>query len=160
MEGNAVVNIVKAGTMNAEIQRVTERRFDLVRSAPVTTSSLRQLVGYCASTQFAKDLLQGKVPIPPDVDSTTAKLIKEMQRLWTCLNPSHGQVDITSSIYCYYWGGTSKATFLALSEIHFGHWKAWILSAELIRLVCSQLYLITRCRTLPTRWSNGLQVLL
>jgi hypothetical protein len=101
MEGSAVVNIVKAGAMNAEIQWVTERRFDLARSAPVTTSSLRQLVGYCASTQFAKDLLQGKVPIPPDVDSTTAELIKEMQHLWTCLNPSHGQVDITPSIYRY-----------------------------------------------------------
>jgi hypothetical protein len=160
MEGNAVVNIVEAGAMKAEIQQVTERRFNLARSAPVTTSSLRQLVGFCASTQFARDLLQGKVPIPPDVDSTIAKLIKEMQRLWTRLNPSHGQVDITPSIYHFYWGRTSKATSSALSGIHFGHWKAWRLSAELIRLVCSQLYLITRCGTPPTRWSNGLQVLL
>ena len=29
MEGNVVVNIVKAGAMNKEIQWVTERRFDL-----------------------------------------------------------------------------------------------------------------------------------
>ncbi len=136
MEGNVVVDIVEAGAMNKEIQRVTERRFDLARSAPVTTSSLRQLVGYCASTQFAKYLLQGKVPIPPDMDDTTAKLIEEMQRLWTRLHSSHGQVDITPSIYNYYWGGTSEATSSALSGIHFAHWKAWRLSAELIWLVC------------------------
>ncbi len=137
MEGNVVVDILKAGAMSKEIQRVTERRFNLDQSAPVTMSSLCQLVGYCASTQFAKDLVQGKVPIPPDVDGTTAKLIEEMQRLWTCLYSSHGQVDITPSIYNYYWGGKSKATSSALSGIHFGHWKAWRLSAELIRLVCS-----------------------
>jgi hypothetical protein len=63
MEGNVVVNINKAGAMNKEIHWVAERRFDLARSAPVTTRSLRQLVGYCTSTQFAKDLLQGKVLI-------------------------------------------------------------------------------------------------
>jgi hypothetical protein len=67
--------IVEAGAMNEEIQRVTERRFDLAQSAPVTMSSLCQLVGYCASTQFARDFLQGKVTIPLDVDGTTAKLI-------------------------------------------------------------------------------------
>jgi hypothetical protein len=160
MEGDVVVNIVEANAMNSEIQRVTERKFDLARSAPVTTSSLCQLVGYCDSTQFAKDLLQGKVPIPPDVGSATAELIKEMQCLWTCLNPSHGQVDITPSIYRYYWGGMSESTSSALLGIHFGHWKAWRLSAELIRLVCSQLNLITRYGTPPMRWSNGLQVLL
>ncbi len=160
MEGNVMVDIDKAEAMNEEIQRVTERRFNLAQSTPVTTSSLRQLVGYCALTQFAKGLLQGKVPIPPDVDGTTAKIIEKMQRLWTRLHSSHGQVDITPSIYNYYWGGTSKSMSSTLSGIHFGHWKAWRLSAELIRLVCSQLNLITRCGTLPTRWSNGLQVLL
>jgi hypothetical protein len=94
------------------------------------------------------------------VDGTTAELIEEMQHLWTRLHSSHGQVDITPSICNYYWGGTSKATSSVLSGIHFGHWKAWRLSAELIRLVCSQLNLITRCGNPPTRWSNGLQVLL
>jgi hypothetical protein len=107
MKGNVVVNIVKAGAMNEEIQRVTERRFNLARNAPVTTSSLCQLVGYCTSTKFTKDLLQGKVPILLDVDGTTAKLIEEMQHLWTHLHSSHGQVDITPSIDNYYWGGTS-----------------------------------------------------
>jgi hypothetical protein len=124
MEGNTVIDIVEARAMNKEIQKVTERRLDLAQSAPVTKSSLRQLVGYCASTHFAIALLQGVVPIPQDVDDITAKLIKEMQRLWTRLHPSHGQVDITPSTYNYYWGGTSKSTSSALSGIHFGHWKA------------------------------------
>ncbi len=143
MEGNTVIDIVEAGAMNKEIQRVTERSFDLAQSAPVTKSSLKQLVGYCASTQFAKDLLQGAVPIPQDVDNIAAKLIKEMQCLWTHLHLSHGQVDITPSTYNYYWGGTSKPTFSTQSGIHFGHWKAWRLSLELMRLICSQLNLIT-----------------
>ncbi len=107
-----------------------------------------------------KIFFKGRSPSPLDVDGTTAKLIEEMQRLWTRIHSSHGQVDITPSIYNYYWGGTSKATSSALSGIHFEHWKAWRLSAELIWLVCSHLNLITRCGTSPMRWSNGLQVLL
>ncbi len=63
MEGENIVNILEASAMNREIQQVTEKRFDLARSAPVTNSSLRDLIGYNADTAFARDLLQRKVAI-------------------------------------------------------------------------------------------------
>jgi hypothetical protein len=57
-------------------------------------------------------------------------------------------------------GGVNKSTSLALSKIHFGHWKAWQLSLELTKVACSQLNLIACTGVPPLRWGNGLQVLL
>jgi hypothetical protein len=102
MDGDRVVYILEASAMNRKIQQVTEKRFDLARSAPVTSSSLRNIVGYNADTMFARDLLQQKVPIPPDVDEITAELIEEMCNLWTRLHSTHEPVDITPAIYKYY----------------------------------------------------------
>ncbi len=80
-----MIDIFKASAMNAEIQRVMEKRFELANSASIQNSSLRQLVGFCASTTYAKELLQGKLAIPTDIDEATTELIQEMQQLWTCL---------------------------------------------------------------------------
>ncbi len=105
MEGDSVVDILKALAMNKEIQKVMEKQFDLAQSMPATSSSLRNLIGYNADTTFAKDLLQRKVSVPPDVDRITAELIEEMCCLWAHLRLSHGPVEITPTIYKYYWGG-------------------------------------------------------
>jgi hypothetical protein len=159
-EGEKVINILKASAMNAEIQRVTKKRFELANSAPIQNLSLRQLVGFCALTTYAKELLQGKLAIPTDIDEATTDLIQEMQQLWTCIWPFHGHTEITPEVYKYYWGGVNKSTSFALSKIHFGHWKAWRLSLELTKVACSQLNLITCTGVPPLRWGNGLQVLL
>jgi hypothetical protein len=57
MEDNGVMNILEALAMNKEIQKVTEKCFNLAQSVPATSSSLRNLIGYNADTKFAKDLL-------------------------------------------------------------------------------------------------------
>jgi hypothetical protein len=108
MEGNRVVDILEALAMTKEIQVVTEKRFNLAQSAPSTSSSVCNLIGHNADTPFTKDLLQRKVPIPPDVDETTGELIEEMCCLWARLHLSQGPVDITPSIYKYYWGGSMR----------------------------------------------------
>jgi hypothetical protein len=160
MDGDRVVDILEALDMNKEIQQVMEKRFDLARSVPVTSSFLCNLIGYNADTVFARDLLQLKVPIPSYVDVITAELINEMCHLWTRLHSSHRPVDITPAIYKYYWGRINENTSSALSGIYFGHWKIFRLSSVLIQMICMQLNLITRCGVPPSRWKNGLQVLL
>jgi hypothetical protein len=141
--------------MNTEIQRVTEMRFELANSAPIQKLSLREKVGFRVLTAFAKDLLQGKVFIPSDIDKTTIELIQELQQLWKRLQPYHGHSKITPGVYQYYWGGANKSTSSAQSKIHFGHWKAWSTSRELTKLACSQLNLIARTGIHPTRWGHG-----
>jgi hypothetical protein len=123
-EGNRIIDIYEPNAMTSKIQQVTEKRFGLTNSASVNSLSLHNSVGFCASTTFTADLLQGKVAIPGDIDKATTSLIKEMQSLWVKLSPLHGQTKITPDIYRYYWGWVSERTSSALSTIHFGHWKA------------------------------------
>jgi hypothetical protein len=111
-------------------------------------------------TTYTKELLQSKLAIPTDIDEATTELIQEMQQLWTRIWPFHGRTKITPEVYKYYWGGVNESTSLALSKIHFGHWKAWRLSLELTKVACSQLNLIALTGVSPLRWGNGLQVLL
>ncbi len=109
-EDNKVIDILEAGAMNKKIQLVMELRFELANSAPINTSSLWQSVDFCATTAFAKELFQGKVAIPTDIDKATTKLIKEMQQLWKRLHPSHGQTVIKPEVYKFYWGGINEHT--------------------------------------------------
>jgi hypothetical protein len=62
-EGEKVIDILKASAMDAEIQRVTEKRFELANSTPIQNLLLQQLVGFCTSTTYAKELLQGKLAV-------------------------------------------------------------------------------------------------
>jgi hypothetical protein len=155
-----VINILKASAMNAEIKRVMEKIFELANSTPIQHMSLQQLVGFCASTTYTKVLLQGKLAIPTNIDEATTELIQEMQQLWTRIWPFHGYTKIMPEVYKYYWGGVNESISLALSKIHFGHWKAWRLSLELTKVACSHLNLIALTGLPPLRWGNGLQVLL
>jgi hypothetical protein len=119
--------------------------------------SLCCIVGFCASTDSAIDLLQRKMPIPTDLDESIVLLIEEMQRLWEKLKPLHGQTVITPEIYKCYWGCITERTPSTWSKIHFGHWKAIRHSEELTHLTCTQLNLITTTESPPLRWGNGLQ---
>jgi hypothetical protein len=115
MEGDSDVDILKTSVMNEEIQKVTKKRFDLAQSAPATSSSLHNLIGYNADTTFAKDLLQHKVLIPSDMDTITAELKEEMCCLWASLRLSYGPVEITPAIYKYYWVSMKQHPWLSLA---------------------------------------------
>jgi hypothetical protein len=68
VENGIVVDVTATDEMNREIQTVTEKRFDLSVSAPITMSSLRTRLGFLSDTDFANSLLTGDVHIPWDVD--------------------------------------------------------------------------------------------
>jgi hypothetical protein len=146
--------------MIQEIQDVTEKRFKLANSAPINTSSLHQSIGFCASTEFAINLLQQKIPIPGELDDYTVMLIEEMQCLFVQLQPLHSPTTILLQVYRYYWGHINESTLSVWSRIHFGHWKAIGKSDELTTLTCTQLNLVAATGILPSCWGTDLQVLL
>jgi hypothetical protein len=76
IENGKVIDIMVASKMNREVQIVTEQQFDLAKSAPIQSSSLRESLGFCSSTEFSLQLLQGKANIPKDMDKMTVLLIR------------------------------------------------------------------------------------
>ena len=103
LENGLVVNVTETDEMNREIQTVTEKRFDLSMSAPITMSSLRTKLGFLSDMDFANDLLTGNVHIPWDVDDVTATVLEEIIRLFGLLREGHSVVDITADQFWYYW---------------------------------------------------------
>ena len=64
LENGFVIDVTDTVNMNREIQTVTEKRFDLSMSAPITMSSLHPRLGFLSDTDFANSLLAGDVHIP------------------------------------------------------------------------------------------------
>ena len=58
-ERGRIVEIRDREGMEKEIQVVTELRFDLAHSAPITLSSLLTKLGYLSDTEFAAELIGG-----------------------------------------------------------------------------------------------------
>ncbi len=73
-----IVDITKVNEMNAEIQEASRERFTLALQAPIQRSSLKERVGTCGETEFARQLLMDNTNIPADVDEATKSLIEEM----------------------------------------------------------------------------------
>ena len=160
MVNGVMIEITDVEVMNRDIQECSRERFTLAYSAPIQRSSLKNKLGPCSETVFARHLLEGHADIPPEVDSATRALIEEMMSLWEKMHSKHEPPLITPYNYKGHWGRTKEGTSSAMSNIHFGHWKAFLQSAALIDFECRNMTLIARSGIPPDRWSKGLQVML
>jgi hypothetical protein len=78
MENGQVIAIYKVEEMNREVQVMMEKCFDLLMSAPVMMTSLRERLGFLSDTEFAMNMLRGEVHTPADIDNATTIMIKEI----------------------------------------------------------------------------------
>ena len=91
------------GAMNKEIQVVTEQRFNLSMSAPITMSSLRSWLSFLSDTDFAASLLVGEVHIPWDVEDVTAMILREVIcSFFKLLQEGHSVVTLGDKQFRYY----------------------------------------------------------
>ena len=70
-----IVDITNVDAMNAEIQEASRERFTLALQAPIQSSSLREKVGTCGETEFARQLLMRNTNTPLDVDKANISLL-------------------------------------------------------------------------------------
>ncbi len=88
------VDILDTDAMNKEIQTITEQRFDLSMSTPITMSSLRSRLGFLSNTDFATSLLAREVHIPWGINDVTAMILGEVIRLFQLLQEGHSIVTL------------------------------------------------------------------
>lgn len=156
-----IVELTNMDEMCTEIQEVTERRFGLAESAPVTNSSLRQSIGFLANTEFAFRLVSGQEPIPSDIVGSTRLVIEEMQRLWSAEGNERFQAFHVSSEDCRrFWSRVNEATSSSMSNLHFGLQKAAMFSDIITAFVADKISVIGSYGCPPARWASGLQVML
>jgi len=158
LEKGLVVDVTAMDEMNREIQTVTEKRFDLSMSAPITMSSLRTRLGFLSDTDFANNLLTGDVHIPWDVDDVTATVLEEVIRLFGLLRDGHGVIDITADHFRYYWRRFKERTSSSISGIHAGHYKSATHLDTVTNFLARKITLIARGGCPPDHWGHSLQV--
>ena len=107
-----MVDITDTNEMSREIQTVTEKRFDLLMSAPITMSSLRSHLGFLSDTDFANSLLAGDVHIPWDVDNVTATILDKIIWLFSLLREGHCEIDLTANHFSISGGDSRKELHL------------------------------------------------
>jgi hypothetical protein len=159
-ENGVVVDITDTDEMNKEIQTVTEKRFDLLMSAPITMSSLCTRLGFLSNTDFANRLLAGDLHIPWDVDNVTATILEEIIRLFGLLREGHCEIDLTADQFRYYWRRFKERTSSLISGIHAGHYKSATYSVLVTNFLAWKITLIACGGCPPDRWGHGLQVML
>jgi hypothetical protein len=124
MENREVIDIMETEEMNKEIQEITEKRFDLSMSSPITMSLLWDKLGFLSNTNVATSLLHGNVHIPDDVDNVTTMVIEEIIRLFKTLQEDHAEMTLGESKFQYYWRKFREKTSLSISGAHAGHYKS------------------------------------
>ena len=102
-EQGGIVDIHETLAMNAEIQKVTERRFELSMSALITMTSLHERLGFLSDTDFAAQMLRGEAHIPLDVDASTTLVLEEIIRLFGSLHEGHSEITLEAEEFRHYW---------------------------------------------------------
>ncbi len=146
--------------MNKEIQVVTEQRFNLSMSAPITMSSLRSQLGFLSDADFAASLLAGEVHIPWDVNKLTAMILEEVICLFQLLQEGHSVVTLGDKQFQYYWQRCKEPTSSSISGIHFGHYKSAAYSDVITNFLSQKITLTAQGGCPPDHWGHGLQVML
>ncbi len=160
LEDGEVVDITATDEMKREIQTVTEKRFDLSMSAPITMSSLRTRLGFLSGTDFANSLLLCDVHIPWDFNDVTATVLDEIICLFGLLREGHSVVDLTADHFWYFWRRFKERTSSSISGIHAGHYKSVTYSNTVTNFLARKITVIARGGCPPNRWGHGLQVML
>jgi hypothetical protein len=160
MENGQVIDIYKVEETKQEIQVTTEKCFDLLMSAPITMSSLRERLGFLSNTEFTMNMLRGEVHIPTDVDHPTTIVIKEIMCQFQALHKGHAKVSLGTDEFQYYWKRVQEKTSSAISTIHFGHYKLAMYFETVTKFLAKKITLIARGGCPPDCWGHGLQILL
>jgi hypothetical protein len=160
MEGYSIVDITNTKEMNAEIQQVTEQRFNLSMNAPIMVSSLREKLGFLSDTEFANNLLRGNVEIPDNIDDVTAMILREICRLFQTLQSDQSEITLGEDQFRYYLRKFKEKTSSSIALVHAGHYISATHSDVVTTILSRKIALIARSGCPPDRWGHGLQVML
>jgi hypothetical protein len=151
-------------TDKEEIEQVvwemTQDCFTLASSSPLCNGLLGEELGYIADTDIARQILEGSFMPPEDTSDTTIVVLEEIARIAQQVAIGSARLDVQPDKYSTYWRDVNKHTSSSTSTIHFGHYKVAAMRKEYATFFACKLSFIARTGWAPSRWGNGMNVLL
>ena len=135
-------------------------RFQLAAEAPISSSTLREQLGYLANIEIAQQLVEGRYELPEDLDDATTLLLQEIGRVGIQLTNGEVKIDISPEEFQYFWKRIREGTASSYSGVHYGHYKAAAHSEKISQFLAKKITLISRTGCPPDRWSYGLTIML
>jgi hypothetical protein len=112
-------------------------------------TSLQERLEFSLDADFAMRMLWGEVHIPANVDNAITIVIEEIIWLFQAFHEGHAKVSLGADEFRYYWRHVREKISLAISTVHFGHYKLAMYLDTVIEFLATKITLITRGRCPP-----------
>lgn len=136
-----------------------ERRFRQASDTPFLQPPLYDLVGPLGTGPSVADILSGCFQPPPGLDPFLQKFIEQLARPPMVL-PRCVSLDLSAMDHITGWAKAKERTSSGPSGIHFGHFKAGALHANISELEHQLAHIPYVSGISPERWRQGTNVML
>jgi len=121
-----------------------EVRFQLAAKAPISKTKLIKQLGYLGDSEIAKQLIEGHLQIPDEIDDATALILEEIGKIGILTN-REVTIDITPEEFQYFWKRIRDGTASSYSSIHhYSHYKAAAYSDRFSSFLSKKITLLHR----------------
>ena len=132
----------------------------MAEEAPICHGSLRQEFGYNATSQAAKEVLEGRYQFSDEFHAATRKLLEEAASIRGTIPQDSVDRIITREIWQQKWKKKREETASSVSTLHFGHYISGADSDEISDFHALKTSLALVHGIALDRWSKGLCVML
>jgi hypothetical protein len=156
-EGKQVVTY-DTQTMEQQLIEENRRRFNRAAGSPFLVHPLVTWVGkFGENTGVEKILDADLVSLETSIDHYSLKVLQEMKRPDSF---QHKEVETSYESFINTWSKVKEHTASGKSMLHFGHFMAGCTHTQIGRIECAMANFPLRTGYSPTRWQQGIEVML
>jgi hypothetical protein len=160
IEDGVVVEYTEKEEIEQVVREMTQDRFTLAASSPLCNGLLGEELGYIADTEVAREILEGTFVPPEGTSDATIIVLEEISKIAQQVTSGSVRLNMLPDEFSTYWGGVNERTSSSTSKIHFGHYKVAATRKRYATFFARKLSFIARTGWAPSRWGNGMNVLL
>ena len=155
-----VVEYTEQEDIERVVREMTQERFTLADSSPLCNGMWGEQLGFLADTDVAREILAGTFVPPSDTPDSLLLVLEEIARIAREIGEGAVRLTLTAEEFKRCWQPVDERTSSSKSKLHMGHYKAAARIDRLATFFARKLTFIARSGWAPSRWGNGLTVLL
>lgn len=159
-EFGEIVEYTEQEDVERVVREMTQDRFTLADSSPLCNGMWGEQLGFLADTEVARAILDGTFVPPPDTPDSLVLILDEIARIAKQIGAGAVRLLLSAEEFKRCWKPVDERTSSSKSKLHMGHYKAAARIDRLAAFFARKLTFIARSGWAPSRWGNGLTVLL